>query len=303
MTAAPATVDTDRPRPAARTRRPAAGYYLVAPAFLYLVLFFVAPTVYLFHASFSKVDRFNNMVDGYTLEHYRAAFVEPYLSRSVLTSLSMSVQVTLVCVVLGYIAAYAIVHSRSRTLKALMFAVVISPLLTSVIARSYGWIVLLANNGVVNQALVGAGVIDAPLRMLYTAPATVVAVAQVLIPFAILPVVSAFANVDGDLSRASSIMGAGALRTFTRIVLPLTAPGVMVGASLVFTLSMGIYITPLVVGGASQPLLSIRIYDQILALFNIPQGAALSFVLLVVTLTTVVAANAVFRIWSRRRLG
>jgi putative spermidine/putrescine transport system permease protein len=273
------------------------------PGATFLLVFFVAPIFFLFSASFREVDMFNNMLETTTTGNYSKIVTDPLMYNSILESLQMSFEVTAICAVLGYIAAYAIVNTRSRTIKSLMYGIVISPLLTSVIARSFGWIVLLSKNGVVNELLMGTGIIETGLRMIYTAPATSIAVAQILLPFSVLPVVSAFADLNRDMEKASAMLGASNLRTFFRIVLPLTAPAVFTGAVLVFVHAMGIYITPLVVGGVSRPLASIRIYDQILTYFNIPQGAALSFVLLLVTAITVALATVVFRTWSGRRLG
>ena len=280
-----------------------ARFWLLVPGLLFMGVFFIAPTLLLFEISFRAADDFGNMLDSWTVDYYAQAFSRPYFSGALIQSLQLSIEVTLTCSVLGFIAAYAIVRARSRVLRSILYAIVISPLLTSVIARSFGWIVLLSRGGLVNKALLAAGLVDQPLRLLYTSSATVVAVAQVLMPFAVLPVVSAFSGTNRDIERASSILGASALRTFFRITLPLAMRGVVVGGLLVFAHAMGIYITPLLVGGASRSLMSIRIYQQTLNYFHVSQAAALSFVLLAVTLGIVTFVSISFNSWSRRRLG
>lgn len=278
-------------------------YWLVLPGVLFMILFFIAPTLLLFEASFRVTDQYGNMQEGFTLEHYITALSRPYFTGAIVQSLRLAIEATLICCVVGYIVAYSIVHTRSRILKPILYAIVISPLLTSVIARSFGWIVLLTRRGVLNEAMMGLGLIDSPLRMLYTGPATVIAVSQVLIPFAVLPIVSAFSSLNPDVHRASSILGASAFRTFFRVTLPLTLRGIVTGGLLVFALAMGIYITPLLVGGPSRPLLSVRVYEQVLSYFHVSQAAALSFVLLAVTAAIIATVSVVFNSWSSRRLG
>lgn len=278
-------------------------HWLLLPGLVFLSIFFFFPAVYLFYASFQAVDIYGNSTGEFTGGNYAKIWTDSYYSSSIGQTMKMALQATLVCCVMGYIAGYAIVHARSRSMRAILYAVVISPLLTSVIARSFGWIVLLSRGGVVNETLMGLGLTDAPMRMLYTEGSTIVAVAQVLMPFAVLPIVTALTSMNKDVRKAAAVLGASRARIFFSITLPLTLPGVLTGGLLVFIQAMGIYITPLVVGGPNRPLIAVRIYEQVLSFFNVPQAAALSFVLLLLTLTIAIFVGGAFRKWSYRRLG
>jgi putative spermidine/putrescine transport system permease protein len=131
----------------------------------------------------------------------------------------------------------------------------------------------------------------------------VVAVTHVLLPFAIIPLTTALGGLDRNLHRASQTLGAGPVRTFLQVTVPLSLPGALTGALIVFALAMGIYITPLLVGGVTQPLTGIRVYDQVTTVFDYPVAAALSFALLALTVVSTGLLAGVFRIWERRLHG
>jgi len=207
--------------------------------------------------------------------------------------------VTVLCLLLGYPAAYYMVRVRSATYRRILYAIVVSPLLISVIVRSYGWVVLLANNGVVNGTLLSLGLIERPLRMLGTFGSVIVATVHVLLPFMMLPIASALQSVDTVLERASQSLGASPWQTFWRVTLPLSMPGVVAGTSLVIALTLGIYITPLLVAGPLQPLFAIGIYYVTLSQLDFPLGAALSFVLLVFTLAVIALAGRLLKAVNR----
>ena len=158
-----------------------------------------------------------------------------------------------------------------------------------------GWVVLLANNGVVNGTLVALGLVDRPLRMLGTFGSVIVATVHVLLPFMMLPIASALQDLDPALERAAQSLGATPAQTFWRVTLPLSMPGVLAGASLVVALTLGIYITPLLVAGPLQPLFAIGIYYVTLNQLNFPLGAALSFILLAFTLAVIGVVSRLLR--------
>lgn len=279
------------------------GAWLVLPGLAFLTLFYLWPVVSLFGVSFHAVDKYNNPTDELSLSSYVAVFTEGYYYQPLLGSLQMSLEVCVIVGVVGYMVAYAIVRVDNRLLRTVMYAIVVSPLLTSVVARSYGWIILLSNNGVINNILIYTGVLEHPVSMLGTSTATVVSVSQVLLPFATLPIISAFRGERKELETASGTLGCSPATTFLRITLPLTMPGVYVGTILAFTLSMGIYITPLIVGGLSQSVLAIRVYQEIQGQYNVSQGGAISFVLMGSTLTVVVFVSVIYRLWHKKVLG
>jgi len=264
---------------------------LLAPALVLLLLVFVLPSVELFRLSLAWVDAQRAIHTDLSLSNYREFALNPYYHRMVWGSLKLTVWVTGLCLLLGYPATYYMVHARSAMYRTVLYAIVVSPLLISVIVRSYGWVVLLANNGVVNGTLVAFGILDKPIRMLGTFGSVVVATVHVLLPFMMLPIASALQDLDPTLERAAQNLGATPMQTFWRITLPLSLPGVLAGTSLVIALTLGIFITPLLVAGPLQPLFAIGIYYVTLSQLNFPLGAALSFVLLAFTLAVIAVAS------------
>jgi putative spermidine/putrescine transport system permease protein len=280
-----------------------AGLGYVLPLFAFLAAVFVVPLGKVVALSFHPVDGYGKPLPGITLAQYRRVFGESFFTGALATSLLTALLVTALCVVLAYPAAYALSRRRAGVVRTVLFIIVVSPLLTSVVVRSYGWVVLLSANGVVNRVLVGTGLLDQPARLLTSYGAVVVSVTHVLLPFAIIPLTTALGGIDGTLYRASHSLGAGTVRTFLRVTVPLSRPGVTTGALVVFALSMGIYITPLLVGGANQPLAGIRVYNQITSVYDYPVAAALSVVLLLLTLVCTALLGTGFRLWERKSHG
>jgi putative spermidine/putrescine transport system permease protein len=241
----------------------------------------------LFRLSLAWMDSQRSIHPDVSFSNYREFAVNPYFHRMVWGSLKLTVWVACLCLLLGYPATYYMVHIGSTTYRTILYAIVVSPLLISVIVRTYGWVVLLANNGVVNGTLLALGLVDRPIRMLGTFGSVIVATVHVLLPFMMLPIASALQGLDPALERAAQSLGATPLQTFWRVTLPLSMPGVLAGTSLVIALTLGIFITPLLVAGPLQPLFAIGIYYVTLSQLNFPLGAALSFILLVFTLAVI----------------
>ena len=260
---------------------------LLAPAVIVLVLVFVLPSIDLFRLSLGWMDAQRSIHSDVSLSNYWEFARNPYYHRMVWGSLKLTVWVACLCLLLGYPATHYMIHIESAIYRTVLYAIVVSPLLISVIVRTYGWVVLLANNGVVNGTLHTFGLIDKPVRMLGTFGSVVIATVHVLLPFMMLPIASALQGLDPALERAAQSLGANPLQTFWRVTLPLSMPGVLAGTSLVIALTLGIFITPLLVAGPLQPLFAIGIYYVTLSQLNFPLGAALSFILLVFTLAVI----------------
>lgn len=277
----------------ARGRRRLALVAAVPPA-LFLLAAFVGPLVRLVLASFQDA------AGRPTLEHYRTVWTSGYYVDAMWQTVLLALLVMVTSVAGGYLMAVPLARARSRTVRALVLVAVLSPLLTSVIVRSYGWLVLLAPNGAVARLWEALAQSPAP-QMLYNTPAAFVATTHVLLPFAALTIAPGVAAVPRHLETASTSLGAGAARTFLRVTLPLSLPSVTVAATLVFVLAMGIYVTPLVVGGDTVPFLGIRVYQTIFQLGDYPTASALGFSLAVVTAVGTAALLAVFA--RLRRMG
>ncbi|OMH97919.1 ABC transporter permease, partial [Bacillus swezeyi] len=176
-------------------------------------------------------------------------------------------------------------------------------LLTSVVIRTFSWIVLLSQNGIINEALLSMKLIEKPLPLLWNMNAVIIAYVQVMLPFAVLPLAGSLGEVKPNLKYASMSLGAGRLRTFFCVTLPLTIPGIITGAMIVFSLAAGSYITPLLVGGRMQPLLPLSIYQQVMQVFDLPLAAAMSFTLLAAVCVIIAILGILLKRWEARMSG
>ncbi len=235
------------------------------------------------------------IVETWELTHYVAFLGDPFFLGILWRSLVISGQVTLVCLVLGFPLAYWLSQLRGMP-RAILYLAVLVPLLTSAVVRTFGWMVLLSNNGFLNKSLMGLGILSSPLPLMYNQLGIVVALAEVLLPFMVLALDAALLNIDKQLYDAARNLGAGAVRIFLEITLPLSMPEYVSGAVLVFTLAISAYVTPALIGGPRVPVMSTTIYQQGIALLNWPFGAAIAFILLV---TLIALLAMVFRLASR----
>ncbi|RWG83387.1 MAG: ABC transporter permease [Mesorhizobium sp.] len=268
-------------RPRARSMRsyaPAASWILIAPAMAILAIGFLYPLLRLIMLSLSAGPSAT----------YGRLLREPLYATVLASSVVTAVSVTFACIVLGYSVALAMARLRKRA-AALTTACVLIPLWTSVLIRSYAWIVLLQRNGLINSVLISEGLTQGPIKLLYTQGAVIVAMTHVLLPFAILPIFSTLRAVPIDYERAAHSLGAGKIKAFFLVTLPLSLPGVFAGAILCFVLALGFYITPALVGGPESMMMASLIGQQTTVLLDWPFAAALSTVLLAITLLIVVA--------------
>ncbi len=290
------------------SRRPAAAgtwfsWLLLTPSMLFLAAFLVLPGLLLVVLSLHGVDGMLMVLPTIGWSQYREVFFARQYLEAMGTTLWVAALTAVLCVILAYPAAWLLVNTRSRTGRTVLYVILISPLLTSVVIRTFAWIVLLAQNGLINDVLLRLGLIGSPLTLLWNMKAVIVAYVQVMLPFAVLPLATSLAEIPPALPRASHILGAGARHTFLHVVLPLTIPGMMSGGIIVFALAAGSYVTPLLIGGRLQPLLPIAIYQQALQIANLPLAAALSLTLLVVVAALVALMAYVQKRWERRVYG
>jgi putative spermidine/putrescine transport system permease protein len=278
-------------------------WLLLTPSTLFLAAFLVVPGILLVVLSLRDVDGMLMMLPSYGFSQYIKVFTSAGYLDALLTTLWVAGLTAILCVLLAWPAAWLLVNTRSRTWRTVLYVILISPLLTSVVIRTFAWIVLLAQNGLINDVLRKLGLIDSPLALLWNMKAVIVAYVQVMLPFAVLPLATSLGEIPASLPRASHSLGAGARHTFTHVILPLTIPGMMSGGIIVFALAAGSYVTPLLIGGRLQPLLPINIYQQALQIANLPLAAALSLTLLVVTAAVAAAMSAVQKNWERRVYG
>ena len=247
---------------------------LVAPLVLYMLVFYALPLVSMLLRSIAD--------PTWTLENYRRLLGDAVFLHVFWTTLRTAFVVTIGCLLLGYPVALAL-SRLERAAASVVLIIVLLPFWTSVLVRSYAWMVLLGRKGLVNETLIAAGLIDTPLKLLNTPFAVHIAMIHILLPYMILPIASVLRQIDGALPRAAAGLGAAPWRVFVQVVLPLSMPGVAAGVLLVFVLSLGFYITPALVGGPRDLMLSMLIAQQV-DLLNWPYAACLSATLLAATL-------------------
>ncbi|NPC54411.1 ABC transporter permease [Caenimonas soli] len=257
---------------------------LLAAALAFFGAFFLAPLAVVVLASFTQ-----GPGDGtITLRHYIHVLADRYHWDVIVVTFRIALATTLVCLVLGYPLAWYLVRiAKWRAWRRACLILLVVPLFTSNIVRSFGWMVLLGRTGLVNQGLVATGLTDQPIRFLGTETGILIGMVYVLLPFVVLGVGNALARVDADLERASADLGASPRATFWHVTLPLTLPGVMSAAIMVFTLAVSAYVTPALLSGGRITVLSMLIFQQYSSVFDVHYGGALSVVLLVFTLVMV----------------
>jgi putative spermidine/putrescine transport system permease protein len=199
----------------------------------------------------------------------------------------MSFVATMTCIALGYPLAFYLVRIAPRKYKRFVFMIVIAPLFTSAVIRAMAWLVILGRRGLVNEALLSAGLIEEPLRLLYSQIAVIIGLVYIMIPFMVLTVAAVLENVSKTLEEAARDLGATPLGAFFRVTFPLTLPGVMAGGFLVFALCLSSYVTPAVLGGGRHKVMAMLIFEQFMRLFNWPLGAGIACVMLFVTLISI----------------
>lgn len=269
------TRQTRRPRLPRPVGHP--GLVSVLPAALFLILFFIVPLADNAYRSITTV------VDGqivYSGQYYVTLFTDPYYLGVIARTILVSLEVTVICIVLGYPIAYFLVRHSGRWSGAVIF-ILVAPLLTSIIMRTFGWSVIFARGGLLNSALLAAGLIDRPLRLLQEPVSVIVGMVHVLVPFMVISIAAVLRNVHPQLEEAAQLLGAGRARRFLSVVLPLTMEGVATGSIVVFMLANGSFLSMLLLGGGSVTTLPLLIYQQFLLVQNIGFASAMGNVLLV----------------------
>jgi ABC-type spermidine/putrescine transport system permease subunit I len=256
-------------------------HLLVWPLIVFLTVFYALPVLLMLLRSISD--------PHLSLAHYFEIFTEPVIRNVFVITMQISVVVTVITLVLGYPLAY-VMATASPILAKILLGLVLVPFWISVLVRSYAWMVLLGRYGLINDILVWLGLTKEPLRLLNTTFATHVGMVHVLLPFMVLPLYSVFKNVDIRLLQAAEGLGARPFRVFRHVILPMSLPGVGAGCLLVFVLSLGFYVTPALLGGARDVMVSVLIGNHV-DLFNWGLASALATVLLVGTLLLVGAMD------------
>jgi putative spermidine/putrescine transport system permease protein len=260
---------------------------LVLPAAIVVTVLLVIPLFWLFWQSI-----FDPRVGSFTAANYTRIFTEEGVGSTFQRTFAASFLVTGICVLLGYPVAFLAAASRPRTAMIIMVLVLI-PFWTSVLVRTYAWLVLLQRTGLVNQLLTGAGIVEEPLALVHNFSGSVIGMVHVMLPFVVLTLYSSLKQISPDLERAASSLGAKVGRTFCTIVFPLSLPGLIAGAVFVFVLSLGFYITPELLGGGRTVMVSMLVQRNIDLYFQFGAASAVALVLLALTLLILWVADRV----------
>ncbi|SNY96887.1 ABC transporter permease [Halomonas sp. hl-4] len=258
-----------------RRREHALMLLLISPAVLVVFVLLLIPLGWLIGQSF--------YAEGFTLEHYQRILTEGIYWNTFWVTFRISFIVTLLALLMGYPIAYA-ASILPRRWSMLILALVILPFWTSVLVRAYAWLILLQRSGVVNESLMGVGLIDAPLALIHNELGTIIATVHILLPFMVLPLYATMQKIPSDLIQAGASLGGSPLHVFRRVFFPLSLSGVLAGMTLVFVLCLGFYITPELVGGGRTVMASMLVSRNIQLYSDWGAASAVSVVLLVCVL-------------------
>lgn len=259
-------------------------FWLVVPALVLLVAVLGVPLVIIVIRSFAEPE--------WGLQNYAWFFGAPVNLTVLQRTFTISAWVTLVCVICGYPYAYVMTVVGPR-LRLILILCVLVPFWVSGVVRTLAWVILLQDSGVINSVLHGVGF--SPVKLIRTQTGVVIGMAQVLLPFMILPLYSVMKAIDLRLMQAARSLGASPARAFVQVYLPLSLPGVYAGAIIVFILALGFYITPALLGGPRSTMLSTLIQNQVLSLLNWGRGGTMGVVLLVATFVLLAIAMPLMR--------
>jgi spermidine/putrescine transport system permease protein len=269
------------PEPVARdpgARPGTLAWLLLAPLLAWLALFVVMPALLLLGCSLGERDEFGQVLWGFSLENY-ARLLDPVYLRIFLRSLGFAALTTGLCLLIGYPVAYHLARAAPRVRELLLLLVMV-PFWTSFLVRTYAWMAILREEGLLNALVAWLQPAWAPLGLLYTPAAVVTGLVYSYLPFLILPVYASVEKLDGALIEAAHDLGAGPWRVFPSVILPLTLPGITAGVTLVFVPAVAMFAVTDLLGGARVPLIGNVIQNQFLQARDWPFGAALGVALL-----------------------
>lgn len=256
-------------------RKTGTGLGLAMPTLLLLLAFFVVPVAALLLRSVTEPQLgLQNYATLFSTSTYAKVFFNTFLVAAVVTALT---------VLIAFPVAWmlAIMPSRWSTI---VFAIILLSMWTNLLARTYAWMVLLQRTGLINRMLIGAGIIDEPLQLVNNLVGVTIGMVYIMLPFMILPLFGVIRKIDPSILQAASLCGATKWQALTRVLLPLSLPGIASGGLMVFVMSLGYYVTPSLLGGTANMMLAEMIAQQVQSLVNWGLGGAAAFILLIVTL-------------------
>lgn len=266
------------------------GFGLLSPAAMVLLAIFVAPLLFLVPTSLHPYVPGEGIGTTWTLENYAHILGDGFYLEIIGRTLALGLMVVLATLIIGYPLAYFLARTQSR-LRPWLIILVVFPLLLNLVVRSFGWIVLLANHGLINNWLRAAEIIEKPIKLLFNFNGLLIGLTHIFLPFMVLVLIGTIQNIDRDIEEAASTLGATPREVFTKVILPLSLPGILSGSILVFVLTISALVTPRLLGGPTYQVMSTLIFDEFLRVLNWPRGAAMAFILTAIVLVLVWASG------------
>ena len=264
-------------------------FSLTGPALLLVATVMLVPVGWLFWLSFL------NDAGGFSPEHYLRMLSHPSYERAFRATFEISFTTTAICILLGYPLAYVLSQLPRRAANICMIAVML-PFWTSLLVRTYAWLVLLQRQGIINTWGIKLGLWDAPLALVHNLNGTLIGMVHIMLPFLVLPVYASMRAIDADYLKAAANLGASPTRAFWLVFLPLSLPGLLAGALIVFILCLGFYVTPAVLGGGKITMVANRIATDIELFFNWGAASSLGVVLFILTVMILYVASRLVRL-------
>ncbi len=265
---------------------------MLFPVVIYALLLILLPLIYILFLSFCQNDSYGGIIYSFTLSNYASIFDITYISIFLKSGL-IGLIATFLCICISYPFAL-VLRERSKKLQNLMTKLIMIPFLTNSLIRTYGWIVLLRKNGIINSGLIDGGLIDTPLSLMYNNLGIVIGMTYTLLPFMMLPICSAVFKIDKNLIEAAKDLGAKPLAIFRKIIIPETASGIFNGSLMVFIPAIGYFFIADILGGGKAMIIGNLIKNQFLTARNWPFGAAIAISLILITFLLV---------WLYRKFG
>jgi putative spermidine/putrescine transport system permease protein len=267
--------------------------WAIAPAALLFILFFILPFAVMALLSFLSGNPVSNPHVTFTLRNYNRLIDNDLYFDALVETLRIGAVTTVIALVIGYPLAHWMARMHSRVGHALLLMAVIAPLLTGIVVRTFAWMTVLGDRGVINVTLQALGLTSKPLPLMYNEFGVVIGLVHIYVPFMVLTLVGVIGRIDLALEEAARGLGASRMRAFLEVTLPLSLPGILAGSLLVFALAISAYVTPVLLGGNNVLTLPMLIYQQVSSSFNLGFAGALGVVLLAVSLALIFAYNTI----------
>ena len=274
--------------------RSRSGWWLLAPALVLLLVAFLVPVGLMVPMSVRPYVPLVGITDGFTVRYYTKLLTDSYYLEIIGRTLALGFTVTLSTLVIGYPVALFLARTPSRW-RSWLTILVVFPLMLNLVVRTFGWIALLAQNGLVNQALIAIGMVGSPVKLLFNFAGLLIAMTHIFLPFMVLVLIGAIQNIPRDVEDAARVLGASWAGTFCRVTLPLSAPGILAGSILVFVLTISALVTPRLLGGPTYQVMATLIYDEFLQRLNWPAGSAQALLLTLIVLALVYLSGRLAR--------